>query len=94
MANRKARKSLFSSDAARRVAARVEHETEDERYERLRTARERMAISRSQDTEERTYIRLRDDASRHAARRSAETPRRRSARRQADHPSLTTLIAQ
>ena len=30
----------------------------------------------------------------HAARRSAETPRRRSARLQADHPSLTILIVQ
>ena len=30
-------------------------ETEDERYERLRTTRERMAISSSQDTEERRY---------------------------------------
>ena len=38
MPKRKARKSLFSSDAARRIAARVEHETEDDRYERLRTA--------------------------------------------------------
>ena len=94
MPKRKARKSLFSSDAARRVVARVEHETEDDRYERLRTARERMAISGSQDTEERRYFRLRDDASRHAARRSAETPRQRSARLHADHPSLTTLIAQ
>ena len=36
----KARKSLFSSDAARRTAAPVEHETEDDRYERLRTARD------------------------------------------------------
>ena len=35
----KARKSVLSSDAARRIAARVEHETEDDRYERLRTAR-------------------------------------------------------
>ena len=61
MPKRKARKSLFSSDAARRIAARVEHETEDDRYERLRTARERMAISRSQDTEERRYFRLRYD---------------------------------
>ena len=52
---RKARKSLFSSDDARRKAARVQLETEDERYERLRTTRERMAISRSQDTEERRY---------------------------------------
>ena len=55
---------------------------------------EGMAISRSQDTEERKYFLLRDDALRHAARRSAETPRRRSARLQADHPSLTNLIAQ
>ena len=42
MPKRKARKSLFSSDDARRKAARVELE----RYERLRTTRERMAISR------------------------------------------------
>ena len=62
MPKRKARKSLFSSDDARRKAARVAHETEDERYERLRTTRERMAISRSQDTEERRYFRLRYDA--------------------------------
>ena len=62
MPKQKARKSLFSSDDARRKAARVELETEDERCERLRTARERMAISRSQDTEERRYFRLRDDA--------------------------------
>ena len=40
MPKRKARKSLFSSDAARRIAARVEHEAEDDRYERLRTARD------------------------------------------------------
>ena len=53
MPKRKARKSLFSSDDARRKAARVELETGDERHERLRTTRERMAISRSQDTEER-----------------------------------------
>ena len=46
MPKRKARKSLFSSDNARRKAARVELETEDERCERLRTTRERMAISR------------------------------------------------
>ena len=90
MPKRKARKSLFSSDDARRKAARVELEL----YERLCTARERTAISRSQDTEERRYFRLRDDTSRHAARKSAETPRRRSARLQVDHPSLTTLIAQ
>ena len=45
----KARKSLISSDDARRKAARVELEW----YERLRTTRERMAISRSQDTEKR-----------------------------------------
>ena len=55
MPKQKARKSLFSSDDARRKAARVELETEDERCERLRTTRERMAISRSQDTEERRY---------------------------------------
>ena len=79
MPKRKARKSLFSSDDARRKAARVELQTEDEQYERRRTTRERMAISRSQDTEERRYFRLRDDTSQHAARRSAETPRRRSA---------------
>ena len=40
MPKRKARKSLFSSDAARGIAARIEHETEDERCERLRTARD------------------------------------------------------
>ena len=56
---RKARKKLFSSDDARRKAARVQLETEDERYEWLRTTRERMAISRSQDTEEHRYFRLR-----------------------------------
>ena len=49
----KARKSLFSSDDARRKAARVELETEYEWCETLRTARERTAVSRSQDTEER-----------------------------------------
>ena len=58
MSRRKARESLFSSDGARRKAARVELE----RYERLRTTRERMAISRNQDTEERRYFRLRYDA--------------------------------
>ena len=42
--------------------ARIIVETEDERYERLRTTRERMAISRSQDTEERRYFRLQYDA--------------------------------
>ena len=62
MPKRKASKSLFSSDDARRKAARVQLETEDERHERLRTMRERMAISRSQDTEERRYFRLRYDA--------------------------------
>ena len=62
MPKQKARKSLFSSDDARSKAARVELETEDERYERLRTTRERMAISRSQDTEEHRYFRLRYDA--------------------------------
>ena len=31
MPTRKARKSLFPSDAGRRIAARVEHETADER---------------------------------------------------------------
>ena len=62
MPKRKARKSLFSSDDARRKAARVELETEDEQYERLRTTRERMAISRIQDTEQRRYFRVRDDA--------------------------------
>ena len=62
MPKRKARKSLFSSDDARRKSVRVELETEDERYERLRTTRERMAISRRQDTEERRYFRLQDDA--------------------------------
>ena len=40
MPKRKPRKSLFSSDDARRIAARVEHETENDRYERLRTARD------------------------------------------------------
>ena len=58
MPKRKARKNLFSSDDARRKAARVELE----RYERLRTTRERMAISRSRDTDERRYFRLHDDA--------------------------------
>ena len=62
MPKRKARKSLFSSDDARRKSARVELETDDERYERLRTTRERTAMSRSQDTEERRYFRLRYDA--------------------------------
>ena len=62
MPKRKARKSLFSSDDARRKAARVQLETEDERCERLRTTRERMAISRSQDNEKHRYFRLRDDA--------------------------------
>ena len=47
---------------ARKRLARVKLETEDERYERLRTTREKMAISGSQDTEERRYFRLRDDA--------------------------------
>ena len=37
MPKRKAKKCLFSSDDARRKAARVELETEDERCERLRT---------------------------------------------------------
>ena len=37
MPERKARKSLFSSDYARRKAARDELETEDERYGKLRT---------------------------------------------------------
>ena len=59
MSKRKARKSLFSSDDAGRKAARVQLETEDERCERLRTTRERMAISSSQDTEEHRYSRLR-----------------------------------
>ena len=62
MPKRKARKSLFSSDDARRKAARVELETGDEWHERLRTTTERMAISRIQDTEERRYFRLRYDA--------------------------------
>ena len=62
MLKRKARKSRFSSDDARRKAAGFEPETVDERYERLRTTRERMAISRGQDTEERRYFRLRYDA--------------------------------
>ena len=61
MPKRKARKSLFSFDDARRKAARVQLETEDERCERLRSTRERMAISRSQETEKRRYFRLRDD---------------------------------
>ena len=65
MPRRNAGKSLLSSNDARRKAARDELE----RYERLRTARERVAISRSQDAEERRYFRLRDDASRHAAQR-------------------------
>ena len=55
-------RACFTSDDAGKKAARVQLETEDERYERLRTARERMAISRSQDTEERRYFRLRYDA--------------------------------
>ena len=55
MPKRKARKSRFSSDDARRKAAGFEPETEDELYERLRTTRERMAISSSQDAEERRY---------------------------------------
>ena len=59
---RKARKSRFSSDDARRKAAGFKPETEGERCERLRTTRERMAISRSQDTEEHRYFRLRYDA--------------------------------
>ena len=62
MPKRKAKKSLFSSDDARRKAAGFEPETEDERNERLRTTRERMAISRSQDTEEHRHFRLRYDA--------------------------------
>ena len=66
MPKRKARKSRFSSDDARRKAAGFELQTEDERYERLRTTRERMAISRSQDTEERRYFRLRYDAAKRA----------------------------
>ena len=49
---------MFSSDDARRKAARVELE----RYEKLRTTREKTAISRSRDTEERRYFRLRYDA--------------------------------
>ena len=61
MPKRKARKSLFSSDDACRKAAHVQLETEDKRYKRLRTTRERMSISRSQDTEERRYFRLRYD---------------------------------
>ena len=55
MPKRKARKGLFSSDDARRKAARVQLETENERFERLSTTKERMAISRSADTEERRY---------------------------------------
>ena len=60
MPKRKVRKGLFSSGDARRKVARVELETEDEWCERLRTTRERLAISRSQDTVERRYFRLRD----------------------------------
>ena len=45
MPKRKARKTRFSSDDARRKAAGFEPKTEDERYERLRTTREMMAIS-------------------------------------------------
>ena len=56
MPKQKARKSRFSSDDARRKAAGFKPETEDERYERLRTTRERMAISRSQHTEERSCV--------------------------------------
>ena len=56
MPKRKARKSLFSSDDARRKAARVEYETGDERHERPRTTRERMAIARTQYTEERSCV--------------------------------------
>ena len=62
MSKRKARKNLFSSDDAGRKAARFQLETEDERCERLRTTRERMAISRRQDTKEHRYFRLRYDA--------------------------------
>ena len=62
MPKRKARKSRFSSDDARRKAVGFKPETEGERCERLRTTRERMAISRSQDTEEHRYFRLRYDA--------------------------------
>ena len=62
MPKRKARKSRFSSDDAGKKAAGVQLETEDEQCERLRTTRERMAISRSQDTEEHRYFRQRDDA--------------------------------
>ena len=40
MPKRKARKSRFSSDDARKKAAGFEPETEDDRYERLRTARD------------------------------------------------------
>ena len=36
--------------------AHVEHETGDERHERLRTTRERMAFSRSQYTKERSCV--------------------------------------
>ena len=50
MPKRKARKSLFSSDAARRKSARVEHETEDDRYERLRTARPRLHVDLGYDS--------------------------------------------
>ena len=66
MPKRKARKSVFSSDDARRKAARVQLETENEQCERLRTTRERMAISISQDTEKHRYFRLRYDAGKRA----------------------------
>ena len=56
MPKRKARKSRFSSDDARSKAAGFKPETEDERYERLCTTRERMAIWRTQDTEERGCV--------------------------------------
>ena len=62
MPKRKARKGMFSTDDAGRKAARVQLETEDERCERLRTTRERLAISRRQDTEKRRYFRLHNDA--------------------------------
>ena len=68
MPKRKARKSLILSDDAGKKAARDQLETEDEWYERLRTTRERMAISRNQDTEERRYFCLRYDAVKRAGR--------------------------
>ena len=53
---------LINSGVKQSGKARISVETEDKRYERLRTTRERMAISRSQDTDEHRYFRLRYDA--------------------------------